>query len=235
MIRLRYEEKKTLQAIGEQYDLSRERVRQIVAKGLRKLRNKARTIYIREGLKQASPRPHHEGCETAEGEGACAKWCREFVFQGMMGNGHLVSSIFEAQERIEREMEPLEPDGEEPLTENISTRWARLNLRAAKAKGMRPGKIAWVFYESAQRASSSFTRQDVYDFCVELDGSEAMKAAAKNVLEEGWLPHHSQQYRDGYYPAYRVVDKDYRKVLRDEENAGESWTDPAGYAMLRKR
>ena len=42
----------------------------------------------------------------------------------------------------------------------------------------------------------SFARQNVYNFCVKLD--------------ETWLPSHSQQYREAYHPAYRVLYKEFR-------------------------
>ena len=38
-----------------------------------------------------------------------------------------------------------------------------------------------------------------------------MKQAAVKVLDENWLPSHSQRYREAYHPAYRVLHKDYRK------------------------
>ncbi len=47
MIQLRYESHETLQAIADRYDLSRERVRQIISKGVRKLRHPSRTEFIR--------------------------------------------------------------------------------------------------------------------------------------------------------------------------------------------
>ena len=53
MIQLRYMEKQTLQEIGEHYGLSRERVRQVIAKGLRKLRHPSRIAFIRDGCDKA--------------------------------------------------------------------------------------------------------------------------------------------------------------------------------------
>ena len=43
-------------------------------------------------------------------------------------------------------------------------------------------------------------------------GRKRMKAAARRVLEEDWLPSHSEQYREAYRPAYRVLHKDFRKL-----------------------
>ena len=50
VLRLRYEEHKTFRACGDVCGLSTERMRQITANGLRKLRNPARLIYYRDGL-----------------------------------------------------------------------------------------------------------------------------------------------------------------------------------------
>ena len=56
---------------------------------------------------------------------------------------------------------------------------------------------------------------NVYNFCIKLDSSDAMKAAAGKVLEEGWLPRHSEKYREAYAPAYRVMYKDFRKFRKE--------------------
>ena len=112
--------------------------------------------------------------------------------------------------------EKTEADPEEPLEEKISTEWIRLNLRAAKACGKTAEELVVPLCCSAKMKPLSFTRQDVYNFCVKLDGSEAMKAAAGKVLEEGWLPRHSEKYREAYAPAYRVMYKDYRKFRQED-------------------
>ena len=44
-----------------------------------------------------------------------------------------------------------------------------------------------------------------------------MRTAAEKVLDEGYLPSHSEKYRDAYHPAYRVLWKDYRKFRRGED------------------
>ena len=79
------------------------------------------------------------------------------------------------------------------LIEKISSDWVRLNLRPAKAKGMAIDEIAWYLVRSAEWGALSFTRKNVYNFCVKLDGSERMKVAAAKVLDEHWLPSHSEQ------------------------------------------
>ena len=114
-------------------------------------------------------------------------------------------------------MATLNPNEDEPLIEKISSDWVRLNLRPAKAKGMTVDDIAWYLVRSAEWGALSFTRQNVYNFCVKLDGSERMKAAVVKVLDEHWLPSHSEQYKKAYHPAYRVLYKDFKKFKRDDD------------------
>ena len=143
----------------------------------------------------------------------------KFVFQGMLGVGHLVRSVDDAKTRLAAEMAFLDPDESEPLIEKISTDWVRLNLRPAKAKGLSEDDIARDLVRSAEHQPLSFTRQNVYDFCVKLDGSEKMKSAAETMLNENWLPSHSAQYREAYYPAYRVLYKDFMKLKEQEDDS----------------
>ena len=140
----------------------------------------------------------------------------KLAFQGMLGVGHMVSSEGKALERIHAEMIGLEPDEDEPLTERVSPQWFRLNLRAVKAKGLAEADIAHMLCQSTKRKPLAFTRQNVFNFCVKLDGSERMKAAAQRVLDEEWLPSHSDQYRAAYHPAYVVLHKDFRRFRRIE-------------------
>ena len=142
----------------------------------------------------------------------------KFVFQGMLGPEHMVSSLNAAQARLQDEMKSLVPDDSEPLTEKISSDWIRLNLRPAMAREMRAQDIARYFACSTRIDMPKFTRQNVYNFCVKLDGSERMKAAAGKVLDENWLPRHSEQYRNAYYPAYRVIHKDFKKFKIKEDD-----------------
>ena len=137
----------------------------------------------------------------------------KLVFQGMLGVGHLIASEARALERLRAETAELEPDGAEPLTERVSPQWFRLNLRAARARGISEADIARMLCESAKKRPLGFTRRDVYDFCVKLDGSDRMRQAAQRVLDEGWLPSHSAQYREAYHPAYRVLHKDFRGII----------------------
>ncbi len=222
MIRFRYENHETLQAIGDRFGITRERVRQVVAKSIRKLRHPSRTVFIRNGLEKTEL-ALKIACAEEMKKQLLAQRKRyplmneedvvKFAFQGMLGVGHLIRSAEDAKNRLAEEMASLEPDDSEMLIEKISTDWVRLNLRPAKAKGMSAEELAGYLVRSAETESLSFTRQNVYNFCVKLDSSDKMKAAAGKVLDENWLPSHSAQYRETYHPAYRVLYKDIRKLL----------------------
>ena len=141
----------------------------------------------------------------------------KFVFQGMLGVGHLVADPAAAQKRLKAEWEEIsESTTREPLIEKISGDWVRLNLRTAKAKGIAIEDIVYWFYESSQISPLSFTRQNVYQFCVKYDGSDTMQAAAERILDENWLPSHSEPYRAAYHPAYRVLHRDFRHFKKEE-------------------
>ena len=51
---LKYRENKTLEEIGNEYNVTRERIRQVIAKATRKLRHPSRSNYIRKGYRVAS-------------------------------------------------------------------------------------------------------------------------------------------------------------------------------------
>ena len=141
----------------------------------------------------------------------------KFAFQGMLGVGHLIRSEAKVLTWLQKEMDSMEPDPEEPLTEKISPAWCRVNLRAAKARGITAEELAARMIRSVRIGPLSFVRQDVYDFCISLDSSEKMKAAAEKVLKEDWLPGHSNQYREAYYPAYRVMHRDVLEPWKEKK------------------
>ena len=132
----------------------------------------------------------------------------KFVFQAFLGVGHLVSSADAIQKRLENEMAQNPADDTEPQTEELSSRWVRLNLRPAKARGIAPEELAGRVYRSAQQPVP-YTRQDAVDFCESLVlpamDREKIKEVAERLLDESFLPSHSQQYREACKPAYVVL------------------------------
>ena len=137
----------------------------------------------------------------------------KFVFQGLLGAGHLVSSERSARDGLKCELEGLAADADEPLYEPLSSRFCRINLRAALAQGIWAEEIAVRLCRSAEHEDSLFTRQDVYDCCMAVPDvdPEKMRKAAEKVPDESWLPAHSEAYRAAYRPAYRVLLKEYLK------------------------
>ena len=140
----------------------------------------------------------------------------KFVFQAMLGVGHLLSSRENIIRYIVSEMDELAADPAEPLFEILSPAWCRLNLRRAKAELIEPQIIAGMMLASS--CALSFTRQDVYDCCRRIGQSGVNlvpdDAALAAILEGHWLPSHSAAYREKYHPAYRVVSTDWIPCIR---------------------
>ena len=132
----------------------------------------------------------------------------KFVFQAFLGVGHLVSSADAIQKRLENEMAQNPADDTEPQAEELSSRWVRLNLRPAKARGITPEELAQRVYRSAQQPVP-YTRQDMADFCKALDlpdmDKDKIEEEVNELLKGSFLPSHSQQYREAYKPAYVVL------------------------------
>ncbi len=195
------------------------------ARAVRKLRGEPQLSYIRNGFKDTELSLKLAAAEEMKKQ-LRTQWKKhpqmteedvvKFVFQGMLGVGHIVVSRDAALARLEEEYEEVRAGDSEPLTEKISPEWIRLNLRPAKARGMTVEDIANYVFESAQIQPLSFTRQNVYNFCVKQFPGPLMKAAAEKVLDENWLPSHSDPYREAYHPAYRVLYKDYRTFKKEE-------------------
>lgn len=145
---------------------------------------------------------HRLRCPAMEWEDAV-----KFVFQAMLGVGHLLSSRAAVEAYLVREMSGLKPDPDEPLFEPLSPVWGRLNLRRAMAEGMTAETVAERMLDSG--TVGEFTRQDVYGFCKALAASGAFRVPdpdpAERILDETVLPSHSQAYREAYRPAYRVI------------------------------
>ena len=131
----------------------------------------------------------------------------KFVFQAMLGVGHLLSSRDSVTDYISHEMSRLSPDPAEPLIEVLSPAWCRLNLRRAMAELIQPRMIAGMMLTSG--CDLHFTRQDVYNCCKRViqSGEFHLNGAATldMILDEHWLPSHSAAYREKYQPAYRVI------------------------------
>lgn len=138
----------------------------------------------------------------------------KFVFQALLGVGHLLSSREAVERYLVSELRELSPDPNEPLFEPLGPVWGRLNLRRALAEAIPPSAIAEQMFASKP---SEYTRRDVYAFCRELSASGeplfADAAALERILDEDRLPSHSESYRERYHPAYRVLAADRVRII----------------------
>ena len=167
--------------------------------------------YAREkGLETVLLRPAQEALRRALAEHRLryplmqAMDTAKLVFQGMLGVGHLVASEEAAAARLREEMRGNGPSLGEALTEPAGADWFRLNLRPAREAGIREEDIAaWLLASSRVKCGAS--RKDVCEFLLSLDGGEDMRAAAERILDESFLPGHSEAYREAYHPSYRVL------------------------------
>ena len=233
IITYRYKDRLTLQDSGDKLGISRERARQIQVKGIARLRSSPNIMFIKDGFEKAELELKKQSAEAMRDlliqQQKKRPWMDEsdivkFVFQGMLGVGHAVSSKEEVLEHLHEEMRELEePEQGEPLTERLSPEWFRVNLRVAKMNGFQEEDLAYLVFQSAQKVGLSFTRQNVYNYCTKLVRSEEMRQAAEKVLDESWLPSHSDRYKSLYKPAYCVLHREFqkamktRKVRREEE------------------
>ena len=139
----------------------------------------------------------------------------KFVFQAMLGVGHLLSSREKVTRYIAREMDELLPDPTEPMFEILSPAWCRLNLRPAMAANLQLQVIAGLMLASS--CEIAFTRQDVYDCCrrISRSGEYCLKddKVPDAILDAQWLPSHSDIYREKYHPAYRVISTDWIRSM----------------------
>ena len=149
----------------------------------------------------------------------------KFVFQAMLGVGHLLASREGTEEGIAREMGRVEAVREEPLYEILSPAWVRLNLRRALAEQIRPGTLAGMMLAAGR---TDFTREDVAGLCLRVvpDGGESRKEAEfERIHDRNWLPSHSEAYREAYNPAYRVISSEWipcmEAVLAIERKRGD--------------
>ncbi len=150
----------------------------------------------------------------------------KFVFQGLLGVGHLLGSSEEVEAHIARECEGLKPDPDELLTEKVSPDWIRLNLRRSMAEGLTPRMIANLMLNSAPE--HSWTRGDVEGFCRKFAqdcGVSGMEDGLACLAEEAWLPSHSEAYRAAYRPAYRLIPQILKPLLPVVCNAAKRGAD----------
>ncbi|MCQ2457379.1 MAG: AAA family ATPase [Clostridia bacterium] len=131
----------------------------------------------------------------------------KFIFQSMLGVGHILSDRATVTRYIENEMAGLEANPEEPLFEVLSPAWCRLNLRRATAEHIQPSVIAGMM--TASGFETRFSRKDAADVFARFAETKDQRFREPDLtdvlLNEEKLPSHSAVYHDRYHPAYRVV------------------------------
>ena len=151
----------------------------------------------------------------------------KFVFQAMLGVGHLLSGLEKVTQHLTDETSRLSPDPLEPMFEILSPAWCRLNLRRVMAAGIPPRVIAGLMLTSG--CEMPLTRQDVYDCCrrIAQSGDYCLKddSALDAILDEQWLPSHSAAYRETYLPAYRVISTDWIPCMQAIQRIAEKEAD----------
>lgn len=128
----------------------------------------------------------------------------KLYFQSMLGCGHLLAEEEKVVFRIEQEEALLSPSDTEPLAVPIGPDYVRLNLRRAMADGIQP---LWIARLMRLSGPAHCNREDVFQAVAALNDPEATKIAHRLVDEAGWIPGHSERYRQAYRPAYRVISR----------------------------
>ena len=111
----------------------------------------------------------------------------KFVFQALLGPGHLLAAREKVTDFIAHEMDGLSEDPEEPLFETLSPEWCRLNLRRAKVERISPSVIAGLM--TVSQTHRPFTRKDVFDVCsrlAETGSAEPVSGHLRKTCRKGF-------------------------------------------------
>lgn len=139
----------------------------------------------------------------------------KLIYQGAYAGGHAIASPEAAARYLEREWAETEAGSDMPLLEPVAGSLCRINLAAAKARGVEPARVLAAFVDTAS--------QHTPDDAAFARGLELLKT----LTSEGEMPfdtrrlfrylilyqdagcpavHHSEAYRRAYLPHYRVID-----------------------------
>lgn len=145
--------------------------------------------------------------------------------QGLMGGS--VPLDEETAVRLIRDEEAgLSPDGREPLTEPLGTRFMRLNLRRAMAEGIRPEWIARLILQ----APAGLTREEALAaldaFCGENKRADWKPIIRRMRENPNSLPEYSEAYSAADAPAYRIVGRSALSLLPILGEAARQWHKP---------
>lgn len=133
----------------------------------------------------------------------------KLVHQSAMGCGHMIENEDSALSMLKNEMDFTEADFGAQMLEPIGNGYVRLDLHAAKAKGISPEDICKIFVESANSGEKTWISPKLK--LLERLAKEGRTPFSEEELSafladyEGGIVRHSEKYREAYRPAYRVV------------------------------
>lgn len=151
----------------------------------------------------------------------------KLCYQSVFGAEHLLEDQEAAKEWFFREFEQVQPTGEEPLGEDVSSSHRRVNMGAWKARGLPPEWLFWMFVETAS-VRYRYLREEWaprFENAVQGIGDLVAEGAFGFDMEvwEEYLKgypltkpvpvHHSEAYRQAEKPAYRLVVQDYYRLI----------------------
>ena len=141
----------------------------------------------------------------------------KMCYQAAFGVEHLLEDREAAREWFLREYRQVQPRADEPLAEDISADYARINLGAWKAKGLPPEWLFGMFLETASAADTAGSGKELFERNIKMIGQLATEGvfgfgtdAWKEYLrcypmKDPVAVHHSESYRRTEVPAYRLV------------------------------
>ena len=139
--------------------------------------------------------------------------------QAARGAEHLLADTDAARRYFDAEFAAVEPDSDQPLSEDISEEVSRVNLAAWKARAWDASRLFECFVQSARIAEDGEARLRTYLRAAEamLDEMPFSREEWREYLVEyiqSGMPavHHSAEYRAAEHPAYRIVR---RALLRE--------------------
>ena len=150
----------------------------------------------------------------------------KLCYQAAFGAEHLLADRDRAKQYFDREYE-VTPPTDEPLFEEISENYCRVNLGAAKMKSISPEDLFEAFFRTASEKSELFGS---FESRLETVGKLTKSGSLPFTPDEweGTLSeyralgvgpvHHSEKYRQAEHPAYRVIAKKYINELSKEKD-----------------
>ena len=142
----------------------------------------------------------------------------KLCYQSAFGCGHLVKNSETALSMLKNEMENITEDSDAQIFEPIGNGYIRLDLSAAKARGISYEKICEAFIKSANNPKITELEPKIV-FLKKLSREGKTPFSEEELFEylqeyNGEMVRHSEKYRKAYSPAYRVILSEYAKDLQ---------------------